>query len=68
MSKPFKFEEAMNRLNQISLELEKEDLPLDKSIQLFEEGLDLANKCQLELENYEKKVKDLVSKYQKTDA
>lgn len=57
----FNFDEAMKRLNVISQELEREDLSLDQSIQLFEEGLNLSKKCQEQLNNYEDKVKELVA-------
>lgn len=60
----FDFEQAMERLDAISKELEKEDLALDKAIELFNEGLELSKKCQVTLEDYEKKVKELVEKHQ----
>ena len=63
MTQEFNFEEAMNRLSQISTELEREDIALDTAIALFEEGLELSKKCQLTLETYENKVKDLVQKH-----
>lgn len=56
----FNFDEAMTRLNVIAQELEKEDLSLDVSIKLFEEGLKLSQACQTQLQTYETKVKELV--------
>lgn len=56
----FNFDEAMKRLNVIANELEKDDLSLDQSIALFEEGLSLSSACQKQLGNYENKVKELV--------
>lgn len=59
----FNFEEAMNRLNVIAQQLEDENLPLETAIKLFEEGLDLSKKCQIQLDSYEQTVKDLVNKH-----
>ncbi|QIK57508.1 exodeoxyribonuclease VII small subunit [Erysipelothrix sp. HDW6A] len=64
MTKTFNFEESMARLAEIADLLEKDTLPLDDAIKLFEEGLELSKKCQLKLDEYENKVKDLVVKHQ----
>lgn len=61
MMNEFNFDEAMKRLNIIAQELEKEDLSLDDSIKLFEEGLKLSQACQTQLVSYENKVKELVA-------
>jgi exodeoxyribonuclease VII small subunit len=63
MSNVFDFEKAMERLNEISQALESDTIALDKAMSLFEEGLDLSKKCQLTLESYEERVKDLVLKH-----
>lgn len=63
MSNEFDFEKAMERLNEISQALESDTIALDKAMALFEEGLDLSKKCQLTLESYEERVKDLVLKH-----
>ena len=39
------FESAMNRLDQIARQLESGDVPLEKAMRLFEEGLELSNRC-----------------------
>ena len=64
MTQTFNFEAAMERLNVIAQELEKDDVPLEIAIALFEEGLNLSKKCQVQLNTYEAKVKDLVEKHQ----
>lgn len=64
MSETFNFDDAMKRLNEIANDLEKDTLGLDDAIKLFEEGLKLSRKCQNQLEFYEKKVSDLVTKHQ----
>jgi exodeoxyribonuclease VII small subunit len=55
-----KFEEAMERLEEIVQELEGGDLSLGDSLKAFEEGMDLAKLCSRELEAAEKKVTLLV--------
>lgn len=63
MSEKFNFEEAMKRLNVISEQLERDDVPLDEAMTLFEEGLELSKKCQLVLDDYEVRVNELVNKH-----
>ena len=55
-----KFEEAMQRLEQIVQGLEQGDLLLGDSLKVFEEGMELAKFCSKELESAEKKVSLLV--------
>jgi exodeoxyribonuclease VII small subunit len=55
-----KFEECLQRLEQIVDELEKGDLPLEKALALFEEGMKLSNSCRGELEAAEGRVELLV--------
>jgi len=45
------FEEKMTRLNEIVAMLEKDGLPLDKSLDLYREGVDLSVDCKKMLEN-----------------
>ncbi|HEB12534.1 MAG TPA: exodeoxyribonuclease VII small subunit [Actinobacteria bacterium] len=44
MSDP-SFDEALSRLEEIVEEVKKKDVPLDKSLDLLEEGVKLANVC-----------------------
>ena len=55
-----KFEDGMKRLEEIVESLEKGDLDIDKSLKLFEEGLDLSKKLQKELKGYEEKIAGLM--------
>ena len=55
-----KFEEAMKRLEEIVHDLESGDLPLEESLKVFEEGMDLINLCSEKLEEVEQKVTKLV--------
>lgn len=45
------FEEKMTRLNEIVAMLEKDGLPLDKSLDFYREGIDLSVDCKKMLEN-----------------
>jgi exodeoxyribonuclease VII small subunit len=55
-----KFEDCLQRLERIVQELEKGDVPLEKSLTLFEEGMQLSNACRQELEEAEGKVEILL--------
>ncbi len=57
--KKIKFEDALKRLDEIVQELEKGNLPLEKSIKLYEEGKGLAQFCSKELEGIEKRIEIL---------
>jgi exodeoxyribonuclease VII small subunit len=50
------FEEALKQLEKILDKLEDGELPLEDSIKLFEEGLQLSNFCKQELDAAEGKV------------
>ena len=50
------FEKAMKKLVQIVQELESGDLPLEKAITKFEEGVKLSKFCSNKLDETEKKV------------
>ena len=55
-----KFEECLERLEKIVQELEKGEVPLEKSLKLFEEGIELSTACRKELEQAEGKVEILL--------
>jgi exodeoxyribonuclease VII small subunit len=55
-----KFETSLERLEEIVQELEQDDLPLDKSLKLFEEGIKLSRVCNRRLEEAERKVEILL--------
>ena len=56
------FEEAMQKLEQITKELETGELDLNASMEKFEEGMKLSKKCNEILESAEKKITILLSK------
>jgi exodeoxyribonuclease VII small subunit len=55
-----KFEECLERLEKIVRELEKGEVPLEKSLTLFEEGMQLSATCRKQLEEAEGKVEILL--------
>ena len=63
-----KFEESLSRLEKIVDELEKGDIPLDKALALFEEGIQLSGSCRKELESAEGKVEILLKQNGKHQA
>ncbi len=56
------FESSLQRLEQIVKKLEAGDLPLDQALKLFEEGIQLSQQCQKQLEEAENKVEILLKK------
>jgi len=55
-----KFEDCLERLEKIVQELEKGEVPLEKSLTLFEEGMQLSATCRKQLEEAEGKVEILL--------
>jgi exodeoxyribonuclease VII small subunit len=56
---PMPFEEALKRLETILQQLERGDVPLEKSIALYEEGIQLSKTCAEHLAKAELTVKRL---------
>jgi len=54
-----KFEKAMNRLEHIVEELEKGELDIDKSLEIFEEGIKMSRVCSKKLNEAEQKIEKL---------
>jgi len=57
-----KFEECLDRLEKIVDELEKGDVPLDRALELFDEGMKLSGSCRKELDEAEGKVEILLKR------
>lgn len=53
------FEKKMKRLEEIVIKMEKGELALEESLQLFEEGVKLSKECHQKLNEVESKVKIL---------
>ena len=54
------FEEAINELEEIVDKLEKGELSLDESIELFQRGMELSKYCSGKLDDVEKKISVLI--------
>lgn len=59
---PKDYESALERLEEITDLLESGDYPLEKLIELYTEGLDLAKFCDGKLSEAEKKIKIIAEK------
>ena len=57
---PKSFEASLEALEQIVRELEGGDLPLEKSLELFEEGIRLSRQCQERLNQAERRIEVLL--------
>ncbi len=55
------FEESARRLSAIVEELEGGELPLERSLELFEEGIKLARSAKARLDRAEKRVEELLA-------
>lgn len=65
--KELTFEQAMDRLEEIVQELEKNEKPLDETVDLFEEGLNLVKTCNARLSSFETKIEELSGKRENED-
>lgn len=54
------FEASLEALEQIVHELEHGDLPLEKSLELFEQGIKLSRQCQERLSQAERRIEILL--------
>ena len=59
MDNNFTFEQSLARLEEIVRMLESGSAPLDKSLELFEEGVGLVKSCNSKLDNVEQRIKIL---------
>ena len=57
---PKSFEASLESLEQIVQELERGDLPLEKSLELFEQGIGLSRQCQERLSQAERRIEILL--------
>lgn len=58
----FNFEKSLEQLNTLVDTMEQGDLPLEKSLQYFEDGVKLIQQCQKALSDAEQKVTLLTDK------
>jgi exodeoxyribonuclease VII small subunit len=57
---PKSFEASLEALERIVQELERGDLPLEKSLELFEQGIHLSRQCQERLNQAERRIEVLL--------
>ena len=57
------FEEALDRLQEIVSVLEDNEKPLDETVRLFEEGLQLVQLCDERLKKFETQIEELSEKH-----
>ena len=62
-----KFEEALERLEEIVKEMEAGDMILDRSLEAFEEGIKLSRLCSKKLDKAERKVEILLKDNEEVD-
>ena len=60
MAEQKSFESSLRELEQIVEQLEAGDLPLEQSLELFEQGVRLSRECQRRLDEAEQKVEILL--------
>jgi exodeoxyribonuclease VII small subunit len=60
--KPESFEKNVERLDAIVRQLEDADLPLEKALQLYEEGMKLSEVCQRQLQEAEGRIQVLMKR------
>ena len=56
------FEASLDELEKVVKELEAGDLPLERSLELFEKGMSLSETCRKQLEEAETRVEMLIRK------
>ena len=67
MSEKASFEQSMSRQDEIVSLLEKYEIPLEQAIGLFEEGLDLVQLLDQQLQGFETKVQELMLRHQRQE-
>jgi exodeoxyribonuclease VII small subunit len=61
-AKPESFEKNLERLDAIVRQLEDADLPLEKALQIYEEGMKLSEVCQKQLQEAEGRIQILMKR------
>ena len=59
------FEASLDDLEKVTKELESGELPLERALELFEQGMTLSEKCRKQLEEAETRVEILLKKNDK---
>ncbi|MGM8365093.1 exodeoxyribonuclease VII small subunit [Virgibacillus sp. W0181] len=62
------FEDAMNKLEEIVKQLEEGDVPLEKSISLYQQGMELSKLCNEKLSNVQSKMTEIMNEHGDTES
>jgi exodeoxyribonuclease VII small subunit len=62
------FEAGLDELERVVKEMESGDLPLERSLELFEKGMALSESCRKQLEEAETRVEKLLDRGNRVDA
>ena len=62
------FEAGLEELEAVVKHLERGDLPLERSIELFEKGMTLSDQCRKQLGAAETKIEQIVKRGDRTEA
>ncbi len=62
MTQELSFEQAIQRLEQVVKELESGDLPLERGLELFQEGVALTRHCTALLDGAEARIEQLLER------
>ena len=62
------FETGLDELERVVKEMESGDLPLERSLELFEKGMALSEACRKQLEGAETRVEKLLDRGNRVDA
>ncbi|MEF8874642.1 MAG: exodeoxyribonuclease VII small subunit [Candidatus Thermoplasmatota archaeon] len=61
------FKEALERLESINKRLERNKVPLEKAIELYQQGMSLIEHCEKKLEEAEGKIKKITEEDEEED-
>ena len=62
------FEAGLEELEIVVKQLERGDLPLERSIELFEKGMSLSDQCRKQLGEAESKIEQIIKRGNRTEA
>lgn len=52
-------EQAFAKIDELMREMSEEDIPLEKTFDLYKQGMELLNFCNLKIDKVEKQIKEL---------
>ncbi|MBS3782385.1 MAG: exodeoxyribonuclease VII small subunit [Candidatus Thermoplasmatota archaeon] len=61
------FEEALERLEKINNKLERNKVPLERAIEIYQHGMELVGHCETKLEEAEGKIKKITEENDEID-